>query len=68
MQSSYNHVGATIRTLRSTVATMEATGCHDLFPEAWAEVVGGQLEMEVGWEVVQEICRQDLAATYDFDC
>ena len=68
MQSSYNHIGATIRTLRSTAATMEATGCPGLFPEAWAEIVGGQLEMEVGWEAAQEICRQDMAVALDFDC
>ena len=68
MQSSYNHIGATIRTLRSTAATMEATGCPDLFPEAWIEIVGGQFEMEVGWEAAQEACRQDLAVALDFDC
>ena len=68
MQSAYNHIGATIRTLRSTVATMEATGCPGLFPEAWIEVVGGQLEMEVGWGVAQEVCRQDLAPVFDFNC
>ena len=68
MQLAYSHIGATIRTLRSTVATMEATGCPGLFPEAWIEVVGGQLEMEVGWEVAQEVCRQDLAVALDFDC
>ena len=68
MQSAYNHIGSTIRTLRSTAATMEATGCPGLFPGAWAEIVGGQLEMEVGWEAAQEICRQDLAAALDFDC
>ena len=68
MQSAYNHIGATIRTLRSTAATMEATGCPGLFPGAWAEIVGGQLEMEVGWEAAQEICRQDMAVALDFDC
>ena len=68
MQSAYNHVGATVRSMRSTAATMEATGCPGLFPGAWAEIVGGQLEMEVGWEVAQEICRQDMAVALDFDC
>ena len=68
MQSAYNHIGSTIRTLRSTAATMEATGCPGLFPGAWAEIVGGQLEMEVGWEAAQEICRQDMAVVLDFDC
>ena len=67
MQFAYDYLGSTMGVLRATVASMEAAGCPGLFPEAWADVVGGQIEMEANWTIARQVCREDLAVL-GFDC
>ena len=56
-----------MRVVRSTATCMEAVGCPELFPDAWAYVAGGLTEMEANWEIAQQVCREDLSCM-GFDC